>query len=424
VTRLPHHTQDHPGGPVWIERGRTFGFDDIVHYKDKAATDFSDVAGRIDLVITGPHATGALPREVEPFLADGMTERIQYDFSDHTTGDLARSWANSDPRVVYIEYPHHRTMYDPNRPPPKDVAAELKEFWRLRRSEEGGAKVSYNGVDAVRPISFGGITFLREPATEGEWHQMAGLLGDVARQGALPYDAVKRRVIETIVEAKSRNLAALDITTTTVPEWASARHLHVICLHDTMNTTITESGAVNVDRPRGERLPRIVSLGNRGDFRGEPRPPTDGSKLPQRDVVTMAGAAIRSVQTALQMSFGVPGSGIQEALALNQPYLGAFEVQDLGRLLRRLQDEAVVRHSSDEGILRLTTGAYQAEFSRELLLGPRSTQVVQAPGVDWPDTDLDNIADIASRLASAYDLLRRWDYRLQPQSRYKPPVHR
>ena len=70
-----HHFQDRPGGPVWVEAGKKFEFDDLVFYREKGQVGFADAAGSIDLIITGPHATGALPREVEPFLADGITER-------------------------------------------------------------------------------------------------------------------------------------------------------------------------------------------------------------------------------------------------------------------------------------------------------------------------------------------------------------
>ena len=315
-------------------------------------------------------------------------------------------------------------MYDPNRPPPSDLGAELKEFWRLRRAEQAGEKVSYNGVDAVRPVSFGGIEFLREPGSVGEWESIERLLADVGRQGAGQYARIKKQVVEAVVEAKCRRLASLAPEATSRADWASATHLHVMCLHDTMNTTIRANGAVDVPRPVGERLPEIVSLGNRGDSRGEPRPPDDGSKLTPRDVVTMPGEAIRSLQNALQAVFGVRRDELQTALALNEPYLGAYEVQDLGRLLRQLEDEAVVRHDSGEAILRLTTGAYQAEFSRELLLGAANTAKVQRPGDKWPATDFENVTMLAMKLSNAYDLLRRWGFEVEQPSRFKAPIHR
>ena len=424
MSLLTHHSQDRPGGPVWVEAGKRFEFEDLVFFAGKGEVDFTEAAGSIDLIITGPHATGALPREVEPFLVGGMTERIQFDFSDHTTSALGRRWAASDPRVLYIEFPHHRTMYDPNRPPPSDVGAELKEFWRLREAEQAGEKVSYNGVDAVRPVSFGGVEFLREPDTADEWESLVKLLADVSRQGAEPYGAIKKQVVEAIVDAKCRRLSSLNPEETTRSEWASATHLHVMCLHDTMNTTIRPNGAVDVERPLGERLPEIVSMGNRGDSHGEPRPPENGQKLTPRDVVTMPGHAIRSLQNALQDSFGVRRDELKASLALNEPYLGAYEVQDLGRLLRQLEDEAVVRHGSGEAILRVTTGAYQAEFRRELLLGPNNTAEVRQPGEHWPATDVENVGDLVTKLRRAYELLRRWDFEVEPPSRYKAPVHR
>ena len=56
--------QDEPAGLVWVPAGASFGFDDLVHYRGKGEVPFAEVAGRIDLILTGPHATAALPREL------------------------------------------------------------------------------------------------------------------------------------------------------------------------------------------------------------------------------------------------------------------------------------------------------------------------------------------------------------------------
>ncbi|HET7800155.1 MAG TPA: rhodanese-like domain-containing protein, partial [Humibacillus xanthopallidus] len=49
--------QDPPGGLVWIPEGTAFGFDDLVFYRGKGEVPFEEVAPRVDLILTGPHAT-------------------------------------------------------------------------------------------------------------------------------------------------------------------------------------------------------------------------------------------------------------------------------------------------------------------------------------------------------------------------------
>ncbi len=418
---LEKDTQD---GVVWVEEGHEFTFAELVHFRGKDETEFASVADRIDLILTGPHASGALPRERQPFLEEGIDERTQFDFSDHTTGSLGRAWAEADPRVVYVEFPHHRMMFDPNRPPTDDVAGDLRAFFDRRKEERAGNTVSYNGVDTVRPVSFGGIQFLREPSSPSEWSQFVVAVEAAARLGALPYDRIKDRVLETVFEAKARRLHDLDLEHVTAGDLNSASRLHVNCVHDTMQTTIGPDGAVDQAKPAGSTLPDIVSLGNRGDWRGEPRPTPDGGLLAPADVTTMTGAELRAVQRAMQIAFGVPDDRVQEALALNRPYLGAYEVQDMGRRLRSLAERATVRHRSGEGVFRIRTGAYQSEFQRELLLGPVNQDVVRSPGAGWPDPDIAHVEELASTLIRAYDILRHWDFDLPPTSDYEPPRFR
>jgi hypothetical protein len=96
--------QDHPGGLIWIPDGTTFGFDDLVHFRGKGEVPFEEVAPRIDLILTGPHATGAIPRELAPFLEHGTTQRQEHDFSDMTTSDLCKRWVE----VEVDEHEHVR----------------------------------------------------------------------------------------------------------------------------------------------------------------------------------------------------------------------------------------------------------------------------------------------------------------------------
>ena len=71
-----------------------------------------------------------------------------------------------------------------------------------------------------------------------------------------------------------------------------------------------------------------------------------------------------------------------------------------------------------------SSGAYQAEFLRETLLGPRNTAHVRRPGMDWPETDHEHHADLTARLKRAYDILRRWDFDVPPTREYQPPRFR
>ena len=424
MTRLGAFEQDEAGGVVWIPEGKTFGFDDVVHFRGKGEVPFDEVAGRIDLILTSPHATAAIPRELEPFLESALTERQQHDFSDMTTSDLCKLWAECDDHVVYVEFPHHRMLFDPNRDWPADPEAELREFFARRDAQASGERVSFNGVDSIRPVSFSGVPFLRQPTDDGQWRRMMDVLDDLGHRGARVYAHTRDEVIAKVFEAKCASLHRLDMDRVSVSGFNSARMLHVQCVHDTMNATLGPDGAVDRDKPRAEWLPRIVSLGNRGDARGEPRPPVGGGLLPTVDVPIIDGSQFRSLQRALALAFEVPPERVEDELALNSPYLGAFECQAVGRLLRSLEPQGIVRHRTQENVLRIRTGAYQAEFRRETLMGARNTAHVRLPGTDWPVTDHDHHADLIARLTRAYDILRRWDYEVPPSSAYEAPLFR
>jgi len=424
VAGLGFFEQDEPGGLVWVPRGTSFGFDDLVFYRGKGEVPFAAVAGRIDLILTGPHATAALPRELEPFLEPGRTERQQHDFSDMTTSDLCKRWVETDDHAVYVEFPHHRILFDPNREWPADPQADLREFFARRDAQTRGESVSFNGVDSIRPVSFSGVPFLRRPDDDAEWARLASVIADLGERGARPYARIRDEVIETVFEAKCRNLHTLDVARSTVADFNSARMLHVQCVHDTMNATVGPDGAVNRGKPTADWLPRIVSLGNRGDERGEPRPPSGGGLMPKADIPIIDGTQFRSLQQALALAFDVPHDELDAALALNSPYLGAYECQRVGLLLRTLEPQGIVRHASQERVLGIRTGAYQAEFLRETLLGARNTAHVRQPGTDWPETDHAHHSELTSRLTRAYDILRRWDYDVPPTRDYEPPRFR
>lgn len=61
-------------------------------------------------------------------------------------------------------------------------------------------------------------------------------------------------------------------------------------------------------------------------------------------------------------------------------------------------------------LVSVRTGAYQAEFLREFLLGTANTDTVRAPGDRWPDQDAGHIAVLVDRLVDVYGLLRRGNF--------------
>ena len=171
-------------------------------------------------------------------------------------------------------------------------------------------------------------------------------------------------------------------------------------------------------------MPEIVSLGNRGDERGDPRPPENGAILSVVDVPIISGVHFRALQQAMKMAFEVPDDKVKGSLDLNTPYLGAYECQYIGRQLRSLEARGIVRHQSGEKVLQLRAGAYQSEFLRELLMGTENAAYVRKPGRDWPDPDDKHLAELAAKLKRSYDIMRRWDYDVPPTKGYVAPRFR
>lgn len=337
---------------LWLDAGRTHGFDDLVFWQDRGRKPFEAVASDIRTVVLAPHASAAFPAELKPFIAPGLTRRKQFDFSDVLTSALGRAWAAADPTLVFIENPHSRLVMDPNRAPPDQPLQGLREFWaRLARQRAGEKGVSFAGVDAIRPITFSGEDVLLEPADEGGWAALAGALSRSHALGPQAYGAA----VESVIDKVCAN--------------GAGQGLLVISLHDTMNTQMRADGAIVVERPEADRLPAWVNLGNRGDEQGE------GS------AVSLPAPALRRLAADWARGLGAaPGE-----ISLNVPYKGAHETLRWGQAL------AGQAHS----------GALQAEFRREALLGPAATIHLQQPGTDWPQGLEPRLADIARKLARA-----------------------
>lgn len=342
-----------PTEVLWLDAGRTHGFDDLVfwHGRDHG-TPFDAVAGSIRTVVLGPHASAGFPAELRPFVAPGLTRRKQFDFSDVLTSALGRAWAAADPTLVFIENPHSRLVMDPNRAPPVQPMADLREFWaRLSRQRAGEAGVSFAGVDAIRPITFSGEDVLLQPTDEAGWAALATALSRCHTLGPGAYGAAVEQVMGEVRRE------------------GPPRGLLVVSLHDTMNTKMRADGAIVVERPVADRLPAWINLGNRGDVQGE------------GDAVSLPAARLRQLAATWAQALGAARGEI----SLNHPYKGAQETLHWGQALAGQPD----------------SGAVQAEFRREALLGPEATAQLQRPGADWPTGLGERLAGIAGQLARA-----------------------
>lgn len=353
---------------MWIEAGRRFRFDELVHWQGRGRQRWAEAADRIDTIVLGPHGSAAFPAELRPFISTSLTLRKQCDFSDCTTASLGRAWALADPQVVYVENPVSRLVLDPNRVPPADAVAGLRKFYGRLARQRAGETVSFGGVDAVRPITFAGEDVLLEPDSSTAWHALGQALADAAAGTVAVYRACCDEVLRTVVSARD-----------------STAPLRLISLHDTMNTKMRADGAIVVERPEADRLPRWANLGNKGDARGE-------RSDPQGDPLTLDGAELRRIAAAWAEGFGLDGPSRATDILLNRPYQGAYETVHYGARLRSLG--------------RPRVGALQAEFLRETLLGPAAVARLHAAGDDWPAVDTEHIDRIAAALASAGRRLR------------------
>lgn len=344
---------------TFIESGRTFGAGDIVHWSDADRRTLAEAVAEADLLVSCPHAGAEIPGELAPWIHPSLTRRLQFDFSDVTTREVVRRWARIDPSIVYVENPHPRFVRDPNRPRPADPAADLTEALRRVR-DSGGDVVDLAGVDAIRPVSFAGLPVLRVPETDAGIAELVEVFLDVGRRGVDVYQSTRLDLIEQMVAARGRS---------------PSRPVTVLSFHDTMNRTARPDGAVAVERRTEDRLPDVVTLSNRGDAAGNPRP--------EDPAVTMEPERLRMLADSHRTAFRVSS---HDEVALNVPYLGSDEIISVAR-----------RYAASVGP---GVDAVQAEFRREYLLGAAAAATVMQPGTGWPAVDsahLDRIADRCRR---------------------------
>jgi len=387
----------------WIPAGTSFDDATMVFGAPIDGPDAEAALARVDLIVTGPHASAAFPEELALFVDPRFTRRLQYDFTDVSTSPIARRWAQLDPHVVYVEDPHPRAVRDANRPRPSDLAAGLREAFDRLGEARADERPSLAGVDAIRPVTFGYLPVYRRPVDDGEWARFIDALETAGSLGVDRYERTRDEFIERVITAKLRRLASLDPSTTSLTEWAAVTHLDVLSIHDTMNHTAAPDGAIRLERAPEDRLPNVVALSNRGDADGEVAVDESPGLRSEIEVPTMRPSRLRSIAAAYRAAFDASDPG---DVAFNRPYRGGWETRSIGPRLRAVEPRAVVR--TDTGpARRLSLGAWQNEFCREFLLGDEATARLMEPGVDWVMPPGDRVDWLAGRLRAAHDLVRR-----------------
>lgn len=354
-----------------IPAGRTFSADEITVYADAENRSLDEAVAEADVLVSCPHAGARIPEELVPFLSPALTRRLQYDFTDVATDAIVREWARTDPRVVAVLNPHPRLVRDPNRARPADIAGDLSAAIERTRAAGAWQKVDLTGVDAIRPVTFSFFPILEVPADEVERDRLVQTFVEVGERGLGVYERTRDALTERFVEAKLR----------------TGGRFTRLSFHDTMNTTTTRDGAVNVSRAEKDRLPSVVALSNRGGARGDERDPADPP--------TMAPERLRALADAHRAGFRVDDP---TDVALNQPYLGSQEILAAGRRFRELAPAAA------EAALELD--AVQAEFLREFLLGSAAVAELHQPGTDWITEDPDHVREVAEACRRSWDLYR------------------
>lgn len=363
--------------PLFLEPGTRFAPADIVRWAGKdAGTTLDEAIARADVLVSAPHAGSLIPGELREFLAPELTRRLQFDFTDQSTSPVVRRWAEIDERILVVENPHPRLVRDPNRARPADLRASLAEALARVRAAGPFERVDLTGVDAIRPVTFSFFPLLRVSADddEAEIDRLTRAFEDAGTRGVDVYERTRDDLLERFA---ARAIEAGTRFTT-------------LSFHDTMNTTTTREGAVNVPRAEADRLPAVVALSNRGDERGERRG-EDASMG-----VTMHPDRVRALADAHRAACSVRA---ESDVALNKPYLGSQEIIRAGARFGELAPAASATGAQLDAV--------QAEFLREYLLGDANAEVLRRPGVGWIEPDPDHVDRLAHACRDAWALYRR-----------------
>lgn len=355
----------------FIPAGTVYTAEQITHFAAPDTRTLEQAIVEADVLVSTPHSGAAIPEELAEFISPELTRRLQYDFTDVATAAIVKRWAEIDPRIVAVVNPHPRLVRDPNRPKPADVRADLTTAIERVRAAGAWNPVDLSGVDAIRPVTFSFFPILQIPSSDAGLQRLVDAFANAAEQGLGVYERTRDSLTEQFL---AHGLAHGGTFTR-------------LSFHDTMNTTTTREGAVNVARASKDRLPSVVALSNRGDAFGEERDP--------HDPPTMLPAAIRRLAEAHREGFVVNDPG---SVRLNKPYLGSQEIRADGAKFRAL--------SSDAAAAGLQLGAVQAEFLREFLLGAAATAILHEPGTDWIAEDSDHVDAIAHACKRSWDAFR------------------
>ncbi|MFJ6534255.1 N-formylglutamate amidohydrolase [Microbacterium sp. NPDC091662] len=354
-----------------IPAGHIFTAQEITVFADSAHRTLDEAIAEADVLVSCPHAGARIPEELVSFLSPALTRRLQYDFTDVATDAIVREWARNDRRIVAVINPHPRLVRDPNRARPVDIAADLTEAIGRTAAAGPWQKVDLSGVDAIRPVTFSFFPILEVPDDDAELARLVRTFVEVGEQGLGVYERTRDDLTERFVSEKLR----------------TGGRFTRLSFHDTMNTTTTRDGAVDVARAPEDRLPAVVALSNRGDTRGDERTPEDPP--------TMDPERLRALADAHRAGFRVEQP---DAVALNTPYLGSQEIRAARARFRELSEQAA------EAALELD--AVQAEFLREYLLGPDAVDELHRPGTDWVDESPTHVRAVAAACQRAWDLYR------------------
>ena len=381
----------------------------MTYFVGRGERDLDEHLAEVDLIITGPHASAAFPAEMQPFVDTRLTKRLQYDFTDISTSPVTRRWAQIDPHVLYIEDPHPRAVRDANRPGPTTSSRVC-----ARRSPASTAgpegRPSLQGVDAVRPVTFGYLPVLRKPQTDAEWDQLVDALDKAGALGIDEYERVRDDLIERVIEAKLRRLATLDPATCTVAEWSSATHLDVMSMHDTMNHTARPDGAVCLERQPEDRLPAVVALSNHGDANGELAPSDDATL---REPVSRAVDAPRPPpHHRPRLPDGLRRLGSRRR-RLQPPLHGRPRDRHHRAKLRASNRSPSCAHATASPAAS-ASACGRTSSSASSSSDPKPPPRWPQPGTDWVLPPDDRVDWLAGRLRHAHDLVRSWGHALTP----------
>ncbi len=354
-----------------IPAGTVFTAEQITHYADPDTRTLDQAIADADVLVATPHSGAAIPEELAEFLSPELTRRLQYDFSDVATAAIVRRWAEIDPRIVAVINPHPRLIRDPNRKKPADVRADLAAAIERVRAAGAWNKVDLSGVDAIRPVTFSFFPILEIPSSETGLQRLVDAFAETAEHGLGVYERTREELTAKFVAQGMQHGGTFTR----------------LSFHDTMNTTTTRDGAVNVARAEADRLPAVVALSNRGDHQGESRDPADPP--------TMRPAALRALAEGHRTGFEVADPS---HVLLNQPYLGSEEIRAAGEVFGELRGDAEAAG--------LVLGAVQAEFLREYLLGDAAAAELHEPGTDWVTEDAAHIDAVAHACKRSWDAFR------------------